>query len=101
MSDDQPGAQDDDAQPSSPDRVSTGRASVLMAAGTLLSRATGIVREVAVISAIGTAVFADTYSVGNSMPNVVYVLIVGGSLDAVFVPQIVRRMKFSGAAAAK
>ena len=72
---------------------SASRASALMALGTLLSRATGIVREVAVISAIGTAVFADTYSVGNSMPNVVYVLIIGGSLDAVFVPQIVRRMK--------
>ncbi|NBO46109.1 MAG: murein biosynthesis integral membrane protein MurJ, partial [Actinobacteria bacterium] len=73
--------------------MSTNRASALMALGTLLSRATGIFREIAVIAAIGTAVFADTYSVGNSMPNVVYVLIVGGSLDAVFVPQIVRRMR--------
>ena len=73
--------------------MSTSRASALMALGTMLSRATGIIREVAVISAIGTAVFADTYSVGNSMPNVVYVLIVGGSLDAVFVPQIVRHMR--------
>ena len=70
----------------------TARASALMAVGTMLSRASGIIREIAVISAIGTAVFADTYSVGNSMPNVVYVLIIGGSLDAVFVPQIVRRM---------
>lgn len=73
--------------------MSTNRASALMALGTLLSRGTGIFREIAVIAAIGTAVFADTYSVGNSMPNVVYVLIVGGSLDAVFVPQIVRRMR--------
>ena len=73
--------------------MSTNRASAVMALGTLLSRATGIFREIAVIAAIGTAVFADTYSVGNSMPNVVYVLIVGGSLDAVFVPQIVRHMR--------
>lgn len=73
--------------------MSTGRASALMAVGTLLSRITGIVREVAVISAVGTAVFADTYSVGNSLPNVVYMLIVGGTLQAVFVPQIVRRMR--------
>ena len=73
-------------------RRDTARASALMAVGTMLSRASGIIREIAVISAIGTAVFADTYSVGNSMPNVVYVLIIGGSLDAVFVPQIVRRM---------
>ncbi|MBU6214088.1 MAG: murein biosynthesis integral membrane protein MurJ [Actinomycetales bacterium] len=73
--------------------MSSNRASALMATGTLLSRASGIIREVAVIAAIGTAVFADTYSVGNSMPNVVYVLIVGGSLDAVFVPQIVRHMR--------
>ncbi len=64
-----------------------------MALGTMLSRATGIIREVAVISAVGTAVFADTYSVGNSLPNVVYMLMVGGTLQAVFVPQIVRRMR--------
>ncbi|NDB17975.1 MAG: murein biosynthesis integral membrane protein MurJ, partial [Actinobacteria bacterium] len=73
--------------------MSISRASALMAVGTMLSRATGIVREVAVISAVGTAVFADTYSVGNSLPNVVYMLMVGGTLQAVFVPQIVRRMR--------
>lgn len=72
--------------------MSVGRNSALMAAGTVLSRITGMVRDVTLVAAIGTAIFADTYSVANTIPNIIYILMIGGALNAVFVPQLVRRM---------
>jgi len=68
------------------------RASSVMAVGTVISRITGMVRNSVVIAAIGVAVFSDTYTVANTLPNVVYILVVGGALNAVFVPQLVRHM---------
>lgn len=66
--------------------------SLLMATGTVLSRITGMARDIALVAAIGTAVFADTFSVANTLPTIVYILLVGGALNAVFIPQLVRRM---------
>lgn len=63
-----------------------------MAVGTLLSRITGIVRDIALVAAIGTGVFSDSYSVANSVPNIIYILIAGGAINAVFVPALVRHM---------
>ncbi len=64
-----------------------------MAVGTLTSRITGIFRDIALVAAIGTAIFADTYSVANSLPNIIYILIAGGAINAVFIPALVRHMK--------
>jgi putative peptidoglycan lipid II flippase len=69
------------------------RSSSVMAAGTIASRFTGLFKNVALIAAIGTGVFADTYSVANMLPTVVYTLFIGGAINAVFVPQLVRQMK--------
>ena len=69
------------------------RSSAVMAAGTVVSRITGMVRDIVLVAAIGTGVFADTYSVGNTLPNIIYILMIGGALNAVFVPQLVRHMK--------
>jgi putative peptidoglycan lipid II flippase len=68
-------------------------ASAAMAAGTIVSRLTGMLRDIAIVAAIGLGVFADTYTVANTVPNIVYILIAGGALNAVFVPQLVRAMK--------
>ena len=59
-----------------------------MALGTLTSRITGIFRDIALVAAIGTAIFADTYSVANSIPNIIYILIAGGAINAVFIPAL-------------
>ncbi len=67
--------------------------SSVMAMGTVLSRVTGVLRDVALTAALGFFLVSDAYSLGNTMPNVLYVLIVGGALNAVFIPQLVRRMK--------
>lgn len=64
-----------------------------MAVGTLLSRITGLVRNLLLVAILGTAVLGDTYNVGNTMPNIIYNLIIGGALTAVFVPQIVRQSR--------
>lgn len=69
------------------------RASTLMAAGTVVSRVTGVGRDIAMTAALGFFIVSDAYSLGNSLPTVVYILVIGGALNAVFVPQLVRRMK--------
>jgi putative peptidoglycan lipid II flippase len=69
------------------------RSSALMASGTVISRLTGVLRDVAAAAALGFYLVADAFSLGNSLPTIIYILVVGGALNAVFVPQLVRRMK--------
>jgi putative peptidoglycan lipid II flippase len=66
------------------------RASSIMALGTILSRITGFFRAILAVAVLGTALLADTYNVANTMPNILYNLLVGGALTAIFVPQLVR-----------
>ena len=61
-----------------------------MAVGTILSRITGFFRASLGVAVLGTALLADTYNVANTMPNILYNLLVGGALTAIFVPQLVR-----------
>ena len=72
---------------------SVAKASSWMALGTIISRITGVFRSIAVIAAIGFGTFADAYSIANSLPTIVYVVVVGGAINSVFVPQLVRHMK--------
>jgi putative peptidoglycan lipid II flippase len=69
------------------------RASGIMAVGTILSRITGFIRGLLIVAVLGTALLADTYNVANTMPNILYNLLVGGALTAIFVPQLVRSFK--------
>lgn len=68
-------------------------ASSVMATGTIVSRITGIARDIALAAALGFYLVSDAYSLGNSLPTIVYILVVGGALNAVFIPQLVRRME--------
>ncbi|MCX4747657.1 murein biosynthesis integral membrane protein MurJ [Kitasatospora sp. NBC_01287] len=67
--------------------------SAIMAAGTLVSRGTGFLRTMVVAAAIGVGTMGDSYSAANTLPTLLYILIGGGALNAVFVPQLVRSMK--------
>src|SRR6187399_691591 len=69
------------------------RHGAMMAVGTIVSRLTGVLRDMSMTAALGLGIVADIYSVGNTIPNTVYVLTVGGAMNAVFVPQLVRRMR--------
>ena len=70
---------------------SVARSSVIMASGTIVSRILGFARAVLIAAAIGvTTDAADAFGVANQLPNNVYAIIVGGVLNAVLVPQLVR-----------
>ncbi|UYQ61935.1 murein biosynthesis integral membrane protein MurJ [Streptomyces peucetius] len=69
------------------------RSGAVMAAGSVVSRATGFVRSAVVAAAIGVGAVADGYAVGNSVPTIVYMLLLGGALNAVFVPELVKAAK--------
>ncbi|MFB6839274.1 murein biosynthesis integral membrane protein MurJ [Streptomyces sp. NPDC056361] len=80
------------AAPAEP-KSSVLRSGALMAAGSLVSRATGFVRASVVAAALGAGFVADGYAVGNSVPTIVYMLLLGGALNAVFVPELVKAAK--------
>lgn len=69
------------------------KSSTVMAIGTIFSRITGLVRGLLLVAVLGTTLLGDTFNVANTMPNILYNLIIGGALTAVFVPQIVRATK--------
>ncbi|WP_432142347.1 murein biosynthesis integral membrane protein MurJ [Streptomyces sp. bgisy084] len=69
------------------------KSSALMAAGTFVSRITGFLRTLVMAAAIGVGALNDSYQVANVLPTMIYILVGGGALNAVFVPQLVRAMK--------
>ena len=68
-------------------------ASAVMAAGTVVSRATGFLRSALIIAAIGTSLDADVFTLANTLPNALYILVAGGVFNVVLVPQLVRAMR--------
>ena len=74
-------------------RNSALQSSVVMGAGTVLSRVGGVLRGIVLAAALGAGTVADMFNLGNTLPNVVYILVIGGALNAVFIPQLVRHMK--------
>lgn len=69
-----------------------GRSSMLLGAGTLASRLTGLLRTVILVGLIGSnaSAVADAFFVANQLPNSIFGLISVGVLTAVVVPQIVK-----------
>ncbi|MGI8578653.1 MAG: murein biosynthesis integral membrane protein MurJ [Nocardioidaceae bacterium] len=67
--------------------------SSVMAAGTVVSRLTGLVRAALLVAAIGVGAHADVFNFANTIPNSLYILIAGGVFNTVLVPQLVRAMK--------
>jgi putative peptidoglycan lipid II flippase len=61
-----------------------------MAFGTVASRATGLIRLVLQGAALGTGLLATTYNVANTVPTSIYTLLIGGALNSVLIPQLVR-----------
>lgn len=67
--------------------------SAVMASGTILSRFSGYFRSLLIIAALGQALHADIFTIANTIPNAIYILVAGGVFNAVLVPQLVRAMK--------
>ncbi|MEQ3550670.1 murein biosynthesis integral membrane protein MurJ [Pseudonocardia nematodicida] len=66
------------------------RSSGMIAIASLVSRITGFVRNLALVAVLGFAVVNDSYTVSNTLPNIVYELLLGGVLTSVMIPVLVR-----------
>ncbi|MFD9443611.1 murein biosynthesis integral membrane protein MurJ [Streptomyces sp. NPDC060006] len=69
------------------------KSSAVMAAGTMVSRLTGFIRSALIVAALGVGTLGDTFQVAYQLPTMIYILTIGGGLNSVFVPQLVRAMK--------
>lgn len=87
------------AQPAEPPRQGQGRHarrggllrhSAVMAAGSLVSRATGFLRTAVIAAALGSGLVGDAYTTAQFVPGMVYELLLGGILASVLVPVLVR-----------
>jgi len=65
------------------------RAAGTMAVASLVSRLTGFLRTVVLTAALGFAAIGNAYTVANTLPNIVYELLLGGVLTSVVVPLLV------------
>lgn len=71
--------------------ASVGRASAMLASGTLVSRVLGFGKAWLLVQAIGlSALASNAYNTATLVPNSVYAIIAQGILNAILVPQIVR-----------
>ncbi|GAA1490782.1 murein biosynthesis integral membrane protein MurJ [Brachybacterium sacelli] len=71
------------------------QASVVMAAGSMVSRLLGFVRNFmfgAILSGSMSSA-ASAFSAANTLPNTIWLLVGGGTLNAILVPAIVRAVK--------
>jgi putative peptidoglycan lipid II flippase len=69
---------------------SLARSSAIMAAGTLASRVSGFLRSTLLIAALGTSALGDVFNTANTIPNIVYDVLIGGVLTAAHVPLLIR-----------
>lgn len=77
--------------------MNTGKASAIIAAGTMVSRLLGFAKMVLLAIAIGqsSSQAAEAFGMANQLPNNVYALVAGGVMSAVLVPQIVKASRGS------
>lgn len=61
-----------------------------VAVGTLMSRITGFIRTIALAALLGNTLVNNAYNVANTLPNMVFELLLGGVLTSVIVPLLVR-----------
>ncbi|GAA4912680.1 putative peptidoglycan lipid II flippase [Stackebrandtia albiflava] len=69
---------------------SLARHGVIMAAGSLVSRITGFLRNVVIGAALGATVLGNAYTTAQYFPQMLYELLMGGVLTSVVVPLIVK-----------
>jgi putative peptidoglycan lipid II flippase len=92
-----PALSGDSGGPTTEERRQTRRlvsASVLMASGTALSRVMGFFRLMLLVYLFGNGTRqAEMFTIATTVPNSMYILLAGGVLNTVLVPQIVRAIR--------
>ena len=61
-----------------------------LAIASAASRLTGFLRSLAITAALGVALVGNAYNTANTLPNIVYELLLGGVLTSVVVPLLVQ-----------
>ncbi|RSN14926.1 murein biosynthesis integral membrane protein MurJ [Streptomyces sp. WAC 05977] len=69
---------------------SIAKSSGRMAIASLISRITGFAWKLLLVAAIGAQVENDSFNVANTMPNIIFELLMGGVLSSLVVPLLVR-----------
>lgn len=69
---------------------------VSMASGTIVSRLTGLLRVLALAWVLGFTPIADSFNLANTVPNMLFDLVLGGVAGATFIPVFVERLALDG-----
>src|SRR3984957_19730357 len=67
-----------------------------MASGTLVSRLTGLLRVLVLAWVLGFTPIADSFNLANTVPNMLFDLVLGGVAGATFIPVFVERLALDG-----
>jgi len=69
------------------------RAGALMAVATIVSRITGLLAKIAILVILTTGLSSSAYTVANTLPNIVFELLIGGVLTSVAIPLLTRAQR--------
>jgi len=69
---------------------------VSIASGTLVSRVTGFARVLVLAWVLGFTPIADAFNLSNTVPNMLFDLVLGGIATATFIPVFVERLALDG-----
>ena len=67
-----------------------------MAGGTLASRLTGLLRVLVLAWVLGFSPLADAFNLANTVPNMLFDLVLGGVASATFIPVFIERLALDG-----
>lgn len=67
-----------------------------MASGTLASRLTGLLRVLVLAWVLGFTPIADSFNLANTIPNMLFDVVLGGVMSATFIPVFVERLAIDG-----
>jgi putative peptidoglycan lipid II flippase len=76
--------------------TSHGTRVVSIAGGTLASRLTGLLRVLALAWVLGFSPLADAFNLANTVPNMLFDLVLGGIASATFIPVFIERLALDG-----
>lgn len=79
-----------DSGPSRPAGAGIGRAAATIASLTVLARLLGLVRTVVFAKTVGATCLGTAYITANTVPNIIYDVVLGGALTSIMVPVLAR-----------
>ncbi len=67
-----------------------------IASGTLMSRLTGLLRVLVLAYVLGYSPLADAFNLANTVPNMLFDIVLGGIASATFIPVFIERLAQDG-----